>query len=179
MNKDYNRARATLVEISKDVDRKVYDSDDPQPLWEGADISIISRPNEDNGEREFYSEPRTVVTPFAGQAGWLLNRLHDSFEGYFDGTSRIEFYGRLAIAAQDYQRSVNGDENAQALLRAMLHEAFVILDELEQGEFVYSSATSGNTILADLINRAEESGYLGVEATEEFLRRMEEKHRET
>jgi len=174
---DYVSARAHLVEISKDIDGKAYDSDDSQLLSAEAEISIVSRPSESKSQQG-NPNTRTIVTPYSAQVGWLLSRLRDSFYDHIDGTTKSEFYGRLANAAQDYQRSVNGDENAQALLRAMLHEAFVMLEEMEQGRFEYLGAASGNTILADLIDKAEESGYLGVEATEEFLRRMEDKHRE-
>ncbi|MFN2456504.1 MAG: hypothetical protein ABR577_20115, partial [Pyrinomonadaceae bacterium] len=111
--------------------------------------------------------------------GWLFNRLRDAFNGLIDGTSKIEFYGRLANAARDYQQSVNSNGNAQDTLRAVLYEAFIMLEEMEEGTFEYLPIASGNTILADLVKKAEESGYIGVEATKEFFKRMEEKHRES
>ena len=178
MSNNYSRVRSALVGLVKDIDQQVYKSQCLHDEWGGADVLITSTPRKSTVNRDFYPEPRTVVTPFAGAVGWLFNQLRDVFDGLIDGTSKIEFYGRLANSILDYQRSVNGQENARDMLRAALHEAFVMLEEMEENRFEYLLAASGNTILADLIDQAEKSGYLGVEATEEFLRRMEERHRE-
>ena len=178
MNSNYNHARSALVDITKDIDQQVYNKSRLRPEWGGADVLITSKSRKSADNGGFYPEPRTVVTPYAGEVGWLFTRLRDAFDGLIDGTSKIEFYGRLANAATDYQQSVNGSESAQDMLKAILHEAFVMLEEMEKGKFEYLLVAPGNTILADLIDEAEKSGYLGAEATEEFLRRMEEKHRE-
>jgi len=172
-----NRTRDALVDIAKDINQYVYKSCN-HPEWKGADVLITSNSSKTESHETFYSGPRTVVTPYASEVGWLFTRLRDAFDGLIDGTSKIEFYGRLANAARAYQQSVNGNENAQDMLKAILHEAFVILDEMEEGRFEYLSIAPGNMILADLIDEAEKSGYLGPEATEEFLQRMEEKHSE-
>lgn len=178
MGKDYTQAGFDLVNIAKDVDRQVYDESRLDPEWGGADVLVTSTSRNNSRDPGFYPEPRTVVTPYAGEVGWLFSRLRNAFDGLIDGTSKIEFYGRLANAATNYQRSVNGNENAQEMLRAILHEAFVMLEEMEEGKFEYLLVAPGNTILADLIDEAEKTGYLGAEATEDFLQRMEEKHRE-
>lgn len=177
MSKDYTQAGTVLVDIANDVDRQVYDKSRLDE-WRGADVLVTSKPGNSAHDAGFYPEPRTVVTPYAGEVGWLFSRLRDAFDSLIDGASKIEFYGRLANAATDYQQSVNGNENAQDMLRAILHEAFVMLEEMEDGKFEYLLVAPGNTILADLIDEAEKTGYLGAEATEDFLRRMEEKHRE-
>lgn len=178
MDSNHNRAESALVGIAKEIDQQSYGESRLDPEWGGADVLVTSMSRKSTENAGFYPEPRTVVTPYAGEVAWLFTRLRDAFDGLIDGASKTEFYGRLAVAATAYQRSINGDENAQDMLRAILHEGFVMLEEMEEGKFEYLMAAHGNTILRDLIDEAEKSGYLGAEATEEFLRRMEEKHRE-
>lgn len=117
-----------------------------------------------------------MVTQYSREVSWLFERLRDAFNPLLDGESKIEFYGRLANAARNYQRHVNGGENAKDILRAVLYEAVVMLEEMEEGTFEYLSLAIGNTVPADLVEDAEKSGYVGVEATREFFKRMEEKH---
>ena len=124
----------------------------------------------------FYPEPRTVVTQFSREVSWLFERLRDAFSVLLDGDSKIEFYGRLANAARNYQQEVNGGENAKDILRAVLYEAVLMLEEMEEGTFEYLSVAVGNTILADLVKASEKSGYIGVDATKEFFKKMEERH---
>jgi hypothetical protein len=178
MDSNHNRAESALVGIAKEIDQQAYDESRLDQEWGGAGVLVTSTPRNSTENAGFYPEPRTVVTPFAGEVAWLFTRLRDAFDGLIDGASKIEFYGRLAAAATAYQQSINGNENAQDMLRAILHEGFVMLEEMEEGKFEYLMVAPGNMILGDLIDEAEKSGYLGTEATEEFLRRMEEKHRE-
>lgn len=179
MDNEFSQAKSTLIGIAKKIDEQTYQKYCLHPEWSGADVLITSKAGESVGNGDFYPQLRTVVTPFSCEVSWLFNNLRDAFDGLIDGTSKIEFYGRLANAAREYQQSVNGDGNAQDMLRAVLYEAFVMLEEMEEGTFEYLSIASGNTILADLVKKAEESGYIGVEATKEFFKRMEEKHRES
>lgn len=178
MDNNCNRAESALVGIGKEIDQQAYKKSRLEAEWGGADVLVTSMSRDSTGEAGFYPQPRTVVTPYAGEVAWLFTRLRDAFDGLIDGVSKIEFYGRLANAAAAYQQSINGNENAQDMLRAILHEGFVMLEEMEEGKFEYLLVAPGNTILADLVDEAEKTGYLGVEATEEFLRHMEEKHRE-
>lgn len=179
MDDKFTPAKSALVDIAKKIDGQVYTKCRLRPEWSGADVLITSKAAESDGNGSFYPEPRTVVTPFAGEIGWLFNRLRDAFNGLIDGTSKIEFYGRLANAVRDYQQGVNGEGQSQDTLRAVLHEAFIMLEEIEEGTFAYLPIASGNTILADLVRKAEESGYIGVEATKEFFKELEKKHRES
>ena len=82
----------------------------------------------------------------------------------------------MANAAKGYQHEVNGGENAKDILKAVLYEAVLMLEEMEEGTFEYLSVAIGNTILADLVEESEKSGYVGVEATKEFFKKMEERH---
>ncbi|XHX76981.1 MAG: hypothetical protein RBJ76_21465 [Stenomitos frigidus ULC029] len=136
--------------------------------WGGADVVVTSqRPNAEGAG--FYPDPRYVVTPNAKQLSWLFYQLRDIFAGLYDGTSKIEFFGRLANAARRYQTKRGEKESQQDLLFAVLHEAFAMLDEMEEGTFEYLLVASGNAIADDFIERAESRGFLGVEETKNFF----------
>jgi len=176
MEGKFEKVKAALIEVLHQIEDSDIRSVRAQHNWGGADVVITSRPRNALRESEFYPEPRTVVTPFSREVSWLFEHLRDAFSGLIDGTSKIEFYGRLANAAKNYQQQVNGGENAKDIMRAVFYEALVMLEEMEEGTFEYLSVAEGNTILADLVDEAEKSGYIGVEATKEFFKRMEEKH---
>jgi hypothetical protein len=144
--------------------------------WGGADVIItVHRPEPSDGG--FYPEPRAVVTRYALELSWLFEALRDIFSPVLDGCSKIEFYGRLANAANRYLAKVADEsQSARDLLFAVTHEAFAILDEMEEGEFRFLLAAVGNTIWDDLLDEAERSGYLGPEATRRFFEEMEKRH---
>jgi hypothetical protein len=146
--------------------------------WRGADVVIAETtpPVQDGG---FFPRPRTVVTPFSLELSWLFERLRDIFADVIDGTSKIEFYRRLANAANHYlEREVPHDRTPADLLLAVTHEAHAIRDQMEDGDFNFLVIAPGNAILDDLIERGEESGYLGPEATRRFFEDMEKSSRE-
>ncbi len=166
--------KATLSELSRMIDESAVEEIRARQDWGGADVVIA--PVSIEASFGFYPEPRTVVTQFSREVSWLFEKLRDAFSEVLDGTSKIEFYGRLANAAKTYQQQVNGGENAKDILRAVLYEAVLMLEEIEEGTFEYLSVAIGNTILADLVEESEKSGYLGVDATREFFKKMEERH---
>lgn len=178
MNTNYDRARSALVEISKEIKLQVHDKSCLYTEWEGADVVITSNNSKGKGNEGFDPELRTLITPYACEVGWLFTRLRNAFDELLDGTSKNRFYGRLADAATNYQQNVNGDETSQDMLKAVLSEAFIVLDEIEEGKFGCSLLAPSGKILADLIDEAERNGYLGPQAINEFLRQMEQKHRE-
>lgn len=146
--------------------------------WSGADVVIAETPPSPSKD-SFYPPPRVVVTSHAFELSWLFERLRDAFGSILDGTSKVEFYGRLANAANRYlQRGTPGDRSIQDLLMAVTHEAHAIRDEMEDGEFRVLVVAPGNTIWDDLVERGEASGYLGPEATRRFFEEMEKKHRD-
>ena len=136
--------------------------------WSGADVVITSRQPETQGGG-FYPEPRYVVTPNARQLSWLFYQLRDIFSGMYDGTTKIEFFGRLANASLRYQSRCKGEEKQIDLLFAVLHEAFSMLDEMEEGSIQYLPVAVGNTIADDFIEEAERRGFLSVEETKRFF----------
>ena len=137
---------------------------------------ITSAPPRSAKASNFYPEPRYVVTPSPLELSWAFYSLRDIFSSVLDGASKIEFYGRLANTANRYLARVGADRcSADALVRAVIHEAFVILEEMEDGEFHYLDVAAGNTICDDLISESETSGYLGPDATRDFFKDMDAK----
>lgn len=167
MSAELGNARAKLSEIEG-----VLAQEGPLPraqrLWGGADVVITSTQPQPPSGREFYPDPRFVVTRFAGNLSWLFEQLWDGFRPLFDGATKIEFFGRLANAANRYLARTP-DTDAKELLAAVLHEAYAIADDLADGSFTYLVVASGNMIYDDLIDEAEREGYMTPEESRRWL----------
>ena len=102
--------------------------------WGGADVIISEEPAHEPVPNSFYPEARYVVTAHAHELSWLFVELRDAFyaEELIDGCSKIEFFGRLANAANRCLHS-SPDASAKLLCEAVLHEAFAILEEMKGG----------------------------------------------
>lgn len=145
--------------------------------WGGADVVLSRSSPETHSAESFYPQPRYVISLFALELSWMFERLRDLFSPVLDGASKIEFYGRLANAANRYLTRVDAaSQTVQGLLLAVAHEAFAIRDEMEEGKFQYLLISTGNTIFDDFVDEAERSGYLGHESTRKFLEEMERGH---
>ena len=58
--------------------------------------------NADFKSPEFIKEEkRAVVTKHSMELSWLFYKLRDSFKNYIDFSTKFQFYGMLAIAAQE------------------------------------------------------------------------------
>jgi ABC-type cobalt transport system substrate-binding protein len=174
MQEHHQRVQNTLNKIAHKVAEASYPTHKRE--WGGADVVITSKQPATKGGG-FYPEPRRVVTPFSGELSWLFYQLRDAFADLLDSVNKTEFYGRLANAAIRYQKRLEDKpENVQDLLSAVLHEAFAILEEMDEGEFQYLLIASGNTIWDDLVERADRRGYIGIEETRQFFEEMERRH---
>lgn len=136
--------------------------------WGGANVVITSR-QVNKASSSFYSQPRHVVTADAKELSWLFYQLQDIFAQLYDSTSKLEFFGRLANTALRYQRLSKDDENQRDLLFAVLHEAFAILDEMEEDTFEYFLVSPGNEIVDDFIEQSERRGFISVSETKKFF----------
>ena len=161
--------RARLNELAKQL--AAGSSPEAPNEWGGADVIICEKPREMPSEPGFYAEPRTVVTTYSCYLTWLFYQLRDAFyeKHLLDHMTKIEFFGRLANAALRYQSRCSGAEVRNELLLAVLHEAFAMLDEMEEGTFLSLAVASGNTIADDFIEREEKCGFIGVEETKKFF----------
>lgn len=163
---DLEEIKAKLEQLAARIsDGDIGSADD---LWGGADVVIsFSEPPEQRGG--FYPAPRQVVTVAASELSWLFTQLRDLFANHYDGQTKIEFFGRLANAALRYQAKRSGDEQIADLLGAVLHEAFAIADEMEEGHFQSFAVAIGSEIVDDYIDEAERTGFIGVEETRRFF----------
>jgi hypothetical protein len=176
MSANLDLARKQLQDAAEQVLRgSVPDVDN----WQGADVVITDQPAQPPRETGFYPPPRTVFTVHARKLSWLFENLADTFMPFLDGASKIEFFGRLANAANRYLDAVPASKHsAPDLLLAVLHEAHAIRDEMEEGAFKHLVIAPGNAIWDDLVERGESSGYLGPEETRRFFDEMARKHRD-
>ena len=82
----------------------------------------------------------TIVTPFAGAAGALLDRIHELFGPLLDMSIEHDFFDRIGEAALEYSGYADrSDQTAVNLLKILLNEAECILDEMREGEFPYAA----------------------------------------
>lgn len=129
------RTENRLNELADEILSQDYGLSKPIQEWGGADVVITSNPLQPGGEC-FYPEPRYVVTLNAKPLSRLFNDISDAFAGLLDYSSKMQFYDRLALAALDYQEDLGGQaEDTVELLNAVIREALVMLNEMEQGSF--------------------------------------------
>jgi hypothetical protein len=175
MKEQAAQTRSCLRILVGRIERGDYPHDCSE--WSGADVVITPRmPN--CSKDEFYPAPRCVVTRFSRELSWLFEEMRDVFASFLDGCNKIEFYGRLANMVARYQHRIGGsEENQRDLLLAVMHEAFSMLEEMEEGRFQCLPVAIGNTILDDAIKHAESGGYLGIDETRKFFEDMERRYR--
>ncbi len=167
MKTPYEQTRARLNELAHQLARA--STPEAPDEWGGADVVICAKRPKKQTEPGFFPEPRTVVTPHSRYLTWLFYQLRDAFHDILDQMTKIEFYGRLANAALRYQSRCGGAEVRKELLLAVLHEAFAMLDEFEEGTFQCLWVAPGNAIADDFIEREEKRGFIGVEETRKFF----------
>jgi len=125
--------------------------------WQGADV-VITEDLPVIQSDSFYPAPRFVVTKHVGQLSWLFEEARDAFiglDGY--GFWKEEFFGRLGNSANRYLKR-HEQHTAEALLLAVLHEAFCIAEEMESGEFRALSISINNEIYDDIFREIEAEG---------------------
>lgn len=141
--------RQKLVQILNIIENNAYPHDEEN--WGGADVAILQRLPKPSTNEGFYPDPRQVVTLFSHELSWLFKSLWQVMRPYFDGCSKIEFFGRLANMAIRYKDSLRGAQEVEGdLLKAVTFESFRILDEIEKREFCCLPLAIGNTIYDDI-----------------------------
>lgn len=138
--------------------------------WGGADVVIALQETKKTDSDGFYPAPRYVVTEFTFELSWLFESLRDIFydANLLDNCAKIEFFGRLANAANRYlfrEKLIT----AKGLLVAVLHEGYAILDEINEGSFECLPIAIGNEIADDYVDTALRSGFVGTEDTLSFF----------
>lgn len=138
-------------------------------MWQGADV-VITNKSPIVKEDGFYPAPRYVETLHASELSWLFEQVRNVFMEMDDyGFLKEEIFGRLGNTANRFLYK-NSNANAPELLLAVMHEAFAIAEEIQDGEFAALMVTSGNQILDDLISESERGGFLTVEETKAYFK---------
>jgi hypothetical protein len=138
-------------------------------LWQGADV-VITIKSPVIKEGGFYPGPRYVVTSHASGLSWLFEKIRDIFMQIDDyGFLKEEIFGRLGNTANRFL-SKNPHADSRETLLAVMHEAFAIAEEIQDGEFATLVVSIGNQILDDLISESEKDGFLTVEETKSYFK---------
>ena len=128
------RVITTLGELER-LTKMVNDGEMPRAarLWRGADVVITP---EELEHETWWSDPIQVVTPHALEVSWVFEILRNAFcaEERIDGCSKIEFFGRLATAA-NRRLLRESDASAPRLCEAVVRAALAIYREMEEGDF--------------------------------------------
>jgi len=154
------------------LEKRLSESSLPQAsaAWSGADVIIADREPQERRTGMFADDDRYVITEHALEISWLFERLRDAFhaENRIDHCSKFEFYGRLANAALRCIE-LTGSPGAHKLYAAVLHEAFAIYDEMEEGAFGYLEIAIGGQIWDDCVDPSQRKGYVSDESTAAFF----------
>jgi hypothetical protein len=139
--------------------------------WSGADLVIASAPQPDHLSRSFYPRDREVLTEHALEVSYFFEVLRDPFyeEALNDHCSKIEFFGRLANAAEACLLE-QPDATAHLVCAAVLREAYAMAKQMDEGEFYFLTAAEGNQIGDDPTRFGQRSGYSSIKETIEFFR---------
>jgi hypothetical protein len=116
-------------------------------LWSGVDVVIASAPQPDDLRRSSNRKDREVLTEHALEASYFFEVLRDPFyeEAPIDHCSKIEFFGRLAAAA-DACLLEQTDATAHLVCAAILREAYAVAKQIDEGEFASIIVAKGNQI---------------------------------
>lgn len=137
---------------------RILDGDLPksQRLWSGAGVAVVfRRPRRPERIREWYSDPRFVVTPHGLEVSRIFEDLWKAFRPLLDSVSKIEFFGRLENAilfcCDEFRREGDTEKHPSPkdLLLAILYEAILIEEEMGEGSFGFPIVSTGNEILDD------------------------------
>lgn len=133
--------------------------------WGGAGVVVDLR--EPDGDSEY----KYVVTPHAAELSWLFAELWQVFKKHdaIDYMTKFEFFGRLANAALHYQRRAAGDEQLRDLLGAVVHEAYALADEIDEGSFTALAVAPVGVVFDDLIDRSDRDDYMTIEETRRWF----------
>ena len=126
--------RDSLIELRQTIAKRHLPR--ASRCWAGAGVAIITPSEPVPNADSLRPVPRLVVTPFALELSWLVERVGKGFfeAGRIDGNSKIEFFGRLANSANRLLQAAP-ESSASELGNAVLLEAHAILLEMDRGTF--------------------------------------------
>jgi hypothetical protein len=94
------------------------------PYWRGADVTVRPPWATLAAEDSFGGAPSALVTIHADTLTWLFLALRDAFSRELDFLNKLEFYGRLAEAAERHlSANPHESEDDRPLLLAVIAQA--------------------------------------------------------
>ena len=139
--------------------------------WSGANVLIASVPQPDHLRKSFYPRDREVLTEHALEVSYFFDVLRDAFyeEPRIDHCSKIEFFGRLATAAEACLLE-QPDAIAHLVCAAVLREAYAIAQQIDESELDFTILAEGSQIADDRTPPGQRIGYSSIRETIEFFR---------
>src|ERR1051325_2382775 len=129
MTNKYRDAKHALWVISEEIYDYAYEYYSLPAQWDEGDVLITSEPfvieKSDAGRL-------VIVTSAAPPIAWLFGRLRDVFARLGDGGLERHHYLRLTGVARAHELTADGDYKVNGILREVMNEAFVILEEMEK-----------------------------------------------
>jgi hypothetical protein len=132
MTNKYRDAKHALWSVSEEIYEYAYDFYSLPSEWDGRDIFITSEPaavSENSGAGRV-----VMVTSAAPQIAWLFGRLRDAFTNLGPGGLESQHYLRLAGVARAYELTSDREYKLNGILRAVMNEAVVMLEEMLREE---------------------------------------------
>jgi hypothetical protein len=132
MTNRYRDAKHALWTVSEEIYDYAYDYYSLPSDWDRTDIFITSEPaavNENSGAGRL-----VMVTSAAPQIAWLFGRLRDAFTSLGKGGLESQHYLRLGGVARAYELTSDREYKVNGILRAVVNEADVILEEMQREE---------------------------------------------
>jgi hypothetical protein len=148
MNDPLTAARARLQALDQAVAAGEVSHD--RRTWGGAGLSVVTT----MPEGRYDESVKYVVTPHAGSLSWLLRALWVACRPLFDSMTKIEFFGRLGNAAHRYQQRAGEDARERDLLGAVVHEAYEIVSDIENGRFYALPVAPAGVVHDDLLPKS-------------------------
>ncbi len=139
--------------------------------WSEADVVISSAPQPEHLTRSLYPRDRETLTEHALEVSYFLEVLRDRFyqESLINHCSKIEFFGRLASAA-DACLLEQPDVTAHLVCAAVLREAYAMAKQIDKGEFNVLIVSKGDQIGEERTLAGRHTGYSSIKETIEFFR---------
>ena len=131
MTNKYRDAKHALWSISEEIYDYAYDYYSLPSDWDERDLFITS---DTTAVVTDAAGRHVVVTSAAPQIAWLFGRLRDAFTNLGPGGLESQHYLRLGGVAKAYELTSVREYKLNGILRAVMTEAVVILEEMQREE---------------------------------------------
>ena len=131
MTNRYRDAKHALWSVSEEIYEYAYDYYSLPSEWDGRDLFITS---DTTAVVTNAAGRQVIVTSAAPQIAWLFGRLRDAFTSLGPDGLESQHYLRLGGVARAYELTSDREYKLNGILRAVMNEAVVILEEMQREE---------------------------------------------